>query len=154
MLSRVRLAAAASLLLLSGIAAAAVAAGTAKVTEQKVSEQKVPEAAPRAAQIEPLVAPVKRVVPKVSETKEKPAAKATKTAKKTGGGTDKAKIKKAGARANNSRAATAVASKAQKDDCAKGFKLNDTGSKCVKLAASAGAKTAKVKTAAAKKKHR
>ena len=133
MLSRLRRTAALSALMLAGVAALAHAADA-----PKVSEQKVPEAAPRAAQIEPLVAPVKRAAPKVSGTKEKPAAKTTKTAKKTGGSADKAKVKKSDAPAKSSRPANAVTSKAHNDDCAKGFKLSDTGNKCVRVAASSG----------------
>ena len=147
------LVAAALLLATAATAETLPAAETAKKPSDsvKASEEAVLKAAPHAAQIQPMVGPVQRVAPKVPETKEKPAAK---TAKKTGGGTDKGKIKKADAPAKPSRATKAVPSNARNDDCAKGFKLSGTGNTCVKVAVAESAKNKTIKTTAAKKKHR
>ena len=126
MLSRLRRAAAVSIVSLAGVATLAVAhaADAPKVSGQNVSEQKVPDAAPRAAQIEPLVAPVKRVAPQVSEHKATSPAKSVKKS----GAADTVKSKSADVPPRRARSG--------KSGCAAGFILNETGHRCVKLAAS------------------
>lgn len=126
--------------------AAAGSAAEAPTVTDKVTEQKIQDLAPRATQIEPVVAPVKRVAPQIPKiqtpknktpevktlkikTPESKSAKSKAAVKPKHDATHKS--------AANKKPSLAKVSKARDEGCAKGFKLDDTGSKCVKLTGSA-----------------
>lgn len=109
--------------LLPCLLAAAVTCGAALAEDTAVPAANNPPAvasepaAPHAAQIEPMVAPVKRVAPVQQEIKVKPAAPAAGTAKAA-----KAKVV------------------SDKPNCDSGFVLDSTGKQCVKAAKARSAK--------------
>lgn len=98
---------------------AAPATGAAEASDRLVEI----ESAPRPAQIEPMVAPVKREAPKApvikTETSEAAKSSSGKDARSPKG---KAKVKVVG----------------EKPNCDAGFKVDASGKSCVKIAESAG----------------